>query len=130
MITTKEIRDWLKPQIPDISQAYIGKTDPTKEKSICIYGRASASNRIAVGGIANTTSANKMISILVQWSKNADTAEQAAQTVYSLFEGKRTVINGTPCFFQMMNDEPVPVGADDKDIYEYVIDINIVYKRG
>jgi hypothetical protein len=129
-MTLKNIRDWLKPQITDITMAYIGKTDPLKEKSICIYGRPSAGNRIAIGGITNTTTANKTISILVQWSKNCDTAEQASQTIYSLFESKRTVINGTDCFFQMMNDEPVLVGANDNDIYEYVIDINIVYKRG
>jgi hypothetical protein len=30
----------------------------------------------------------------------------------------------------MKNDEPVPVGANEKDIFEYVIDLTIIYKRG
>lgn len=129
-MTLKEIRDWLKPQITDIAQAYIGKTDPAKEKSICIYGRESADSHIAVGGIANTSTANKRISILVQWSKNCDTAEQAAQSIYKIFEGNQAIIGSTGCFFQMLYDEPVLTGTNDNDIYEYIIDINITYKRG
>jgi len=129
-MTLKEIRDWIKPQIQGIAMAYIGKTDPSKEKSICIYGRESSGNRIAIGGIANTSTANKNISILVQWSKNCDEAEQVAQSIYKIFEGNQAVIKGTGCFFKMRNDEPVLVGTNEKDIYEYVIDVTIIFKRG
>lgn len=129
-MTLKQIRDWLKPQILNISTAYIGKTDPTKENTICIYGRESSNNKIAIGGISNTSSASKTISILVQWSKNCDTSEQAAQQIYSIFEGTQTTISGIECFFQMKNDEPVLIGTNDSDIYEYIIDLNIIYKRG
>ncbi len=129
-MTLKEIRDWLKPQITEITNAYIGKTDQSKEKSICVYGRASSADKIAVGGLINTSTATKGISILVQWSKNCDIAEIKAKSIYNIFKGTRTVIRGTECFFHMLNDEPVPVGTNDMDIYEYVIDINIIYKRG
>lgn len=129
-MTLKEIRDWIKPQIADISMAYIGKIEATKEKAICIYGRESAGTTIAIGGLNNTSSAVKGISILVQWSKNCDTAEQKAQSIYNIFLGAHATIGGTECFFNMKNDEPVLVGANDNDIYEYIIDLNIIYKRG
>lgn len=129
-MTLKEIRDWIKPQITDISTAYIGKIDESKEKVICIYGRPSSGTKIAVGGLQNTSSAVKSISILVQWSKNCDTAEQKAQSIYNIFQGTHAVIGGKECFFQMKNDEPVPVGTNDYDIYEYVIDLDIIYKKG
>jgi hypothetical protein len=129
-VTLKEIRDWIKLLIADIDTAYIGKTDPKKEKVICIYGRASANDKIAMGGISNTSTSHKAISILVQWSKNCDTAEIKAQSIYNIFKGAHNTINGTECFFNMLNDEPVPVGANDNDIYEYVIDLTITYKRG
>ncbi|HHV13208.1 MAG TPA: hypothetical protein GXX75_23320 [Clostridiales bacterium] len=129
-MTLKEIRDWLKPKVPGIGNAYIGRTDPAKEKSICVYGRASSPDTIAVGGLANTSTATKGISILVQWSKDPDAAEVKAKSIYDIFKGTHAVINGTECFFNMLNNEPVPVGINDKDIYEYVIDLNIVYKRG
>ncbi len=129
-MTLKEIRDWLKPQIEDLSTAYIGKIDVTKEKVICIYGRPSSGSKIAIGGIQNTSSAMKSISILVQWSKNCDTAEQEAQSIYNIFQGNQASINGVDCFFNMKNDEPVPVGTNENDIYEYVIDLDIIYKKG
>lgn len=129
-MTLKEIRDWIKPKISDISMAYIGKTDPSNDKAICIYGRASSGSKIAIGGLDNTSSAVKGISILVQWSKNCDTAEQKAKSIYDIFKGTHAVINGSECFFNMLNDEPVPVGTNDNDIYEYVIDLIITYKRG
>ena len=129
-MTLKQIRDWLKPKITDIAVAYIGKTDPTQEKVICIYGRSSTGDTIAVGGLSNTSTATKGISILVQWSKNCDTTEIKAQSIYDIFKGAHAVISGTECFFNMRYDEPVPVGANDKDIYEYVIDLTITYKRG
>jgi hypothetical protein len=129
-VTLKVIRDWLKLKITELDTAYIGKTDPVKEKVICIYGRESAGAKIAIGGLENTSSATKAISILVQWSKNCDIAEQKAQSIYNIFHGTHAVIGGTECFFIMKNDEPVPVGTNDNDIYEYVIDLTIVYKRG
>ena len=129
-MTLKEIRDWLKPQIADLSNAYIGKIDTAKEKSICIYGRASSGTKIAIGGLQNTTSATKRISILVQWSKNCDTSEHKAQSIYSIFQGNHATINGVDCFFDMKNDEPILVGTNENDIYEYVIDLDIIYKKG
>ena len=66
-MTLKGIRDWLKPKISELSAAYIGKIDPAKEKVICIYTRANTNNRIAIGGLENTTTARKTISIIVQW---------------------------------------------------------------
>lgn len=129
-MTLKEIREWLKPQISDINKAYIGKTDPSQEKSICVYGRVGPKTKVAVGGLTQTHSAVKAISILVQWSKNCDVSEQKAQSIYSIFNGKKAVINGVNAFFSIKNgDEPVPVGTNDNDIYEFVIDINILYQR-
>lgn len=129
-MTLKEIRDWLKPLIVDISMAYIGKIDMTKENVICIYGRASTGNKVAVGGWENTSTAIKGISVLVQWSKNCDIAEQKAQSIYHIFRGTHATIGGKECFFSLKSDEPVPVGTNDNGIYEYVIDLDIIYKRG
>ena len=129
-MTLKDIKDWLKPLITDISTAYIGKTDPTKEKVICIYGRASEGTKIAIGGLENTSSAVKGITILVQGTKYCDTSEVAAQSIYNIFKGTQATIIKHECFFNMKNDEPVPVGVNDNDIYEYVIDLDIIVKEG
>jgi len=129
-MTLKDIRDWFKPLIPDISKAYIGRTDPTKEKAICIYGRASEGTKIAIGGLENTSTAIKGITVLVQWDKFCDTSETKAQEIYKIFNNTHAIISGHECYFKLKNDEPVPVGVNDNDIYEYVIDLDIIVKEG
>ena len=56
----KDIREWLKPQMKEAT-FYIGKIDNSKEKVIGLYNRASSNNKIAVGGLKNTSAANKRI---------------------------------------------------------------------
>ena len=132
-MTLKDIREWIKPQISDIKGAYIGKIDAKKESIIGVYGRTSANNKIAIGGLDNTSTWTKQISILVHWSKNCDVTEQKAQEIYDLLQRyscQPTIVGGVNAFFKLLSDEPVFVGADDNDIFEYVIDAQLIYKRG
>ena len=124
----KDIKEWLKPQIKEAT-FYIGKIDNSKEKVIGLYNRASSNNKIAVGGLENTSTANKRICLLVHWNQNCDTSEKIAKSIYNLFYGKRATIAGCRCFFNMINDEPVPTGTDDNNVYELTIDIEIIYER-
>lgn len=128
MLTLANVRDWLKPQIIDVESTTIGKLDTSKNKAVCIYNRESTDNRIAIGGIENTPIANKKISILVHWGTNCNTAELKAQEIYNLFQGTQT-INGNKCFFNIEFDEPVSLGTDDKGIYEFTIELTIIYER-
>lgn len=128
MLTLANVRDWLKPQIADSESFTIGKLDTSKKQAVCIYNRQSASNKIAVGGLENTSTANKKISILVHWGTNCNTAELKAQEIYNLFLGTQT-INGKKCFFNVEFDEPVSLGTDDKGIYEFTIELTIIYER-
>jgi len=126
----KDIREWLKEKVNDSEVSFfIGKIDASKEKAICIYNRPGNNNKIAVGGLENTSTANKSICILVHWNKNCDTSERAAKGIYDLFNGNKAVINNVNAFFVMKNDEPIGVGTDSTDIYEFAIDLNITYGR-
>lgn len=124
-----EVRDWLKTQI-SCPNWYIGKIDGKKDQCIGLYSTTGPAPYIALGGLANTGYANKPISILVHWGKNADTAEQKAKAVYAAMFGQTATIGGRRVIaFQMSTPDPVGVGTDDNNIYEYVIDANIVYER-
>ena len=132
-MTLRDIKEWLKPQISDLNGAYIGKIDASKEKIIGVYGRTSSSSKIAIGGLDNTSTWIKQISILVHWSKNCDTTEIKAHEIYGLlrkYSCKHTQVGGVDTYFKLLSDEPVFVGADDNDVFEYVIDVQIIYKRG
>lgn len=129
MMTLAEVRDWLKLQV-DCPAWYIGKADTKEQKTISLYNLNIGTPVLAIGGLANTSYAVKAISILVHWSKNADTAERKAQEVYGALFGQSAVIAGKRVInFQMRTAEPVSVGTDDSGIFEYVIEVTIYYER-
>ena len=132
-MTLKVFREWIKPQIKDLQACYSGKIDASNECIIGLYVRKGTNNKIAIGGLECTSTANKTISILVHWNKNYDTSERKAKEIYDLLEKhvcEPTQIGGINAFFLLKNDEPIGVGTDDNDIFEFVIDLNIIYKRG
>lgn len=132
-MTLKNFREWIKPQIADLGDCYSGKIDDSKERVICLYNREGSSNKIAVGGLACTSTACKTICILVHWNKNYDASEIKAKEIYQLLEKhvcEPTNIGGVDAFFRLKNDEPIGIGTNANDIYEFIIDLTIIYKRG
>lgn len=129
MMTLAEVRDWLKTQVECLNW-YIGKMDGKPEKSITLYNLNSGTPVLAIGGLANTSYAVKAVSILIHWTKNADTAERKAMEVYAALFGQSAVIAGKRVIsFQMRTPEPVSVGTDDAGYFEYVIEVTIYYER-
>jgi hypothetical protein len=129
-MTLAEVREWLKTQILDCPHWYIGKIDESVEQCIVIYGIQGPKPNIAIGGLPSTSYATKSISILVHWGKNADIAEQKAQETYNKLFGQDAAIGGKRVIqFDMKTSEPISVGTDSNNIYEYVINTNIIYER-
>ncbi|EFM10169.1 conserved hypothetical protein [Paenibacillus curdlanolyticus YK9] len=124
-----DIRDWLKTQVSCPSW-YIGKLDGKKPECIGVYGLPGGQQYLAIGGLANTSYASKLVSILVHWGRNADTAEHKAQELYDALFGQQPEIAGKRVImFDMRSPAPVSVGTDDEGIYEYVIEMTIFYER-
>ena len=127
-MTLAEVRDWLKTQI-DCPNWYIGKIDGSKERCIGLYGVAGLAPNIALGGLCNASYSTKTLSILVHWGKNADAAEIKAKEVMGCMLGKSAVIGSNRVImFKIRTAEPVSVGTDEKNIYEYVIETTIFYE--
>ena len=74
---------------------YIGKLDNKKEKSIGIYQlQTSNYTNIAIGGLTNTKSFEKNVSILIHWNKNANETElKALELYYKLLNSRNFKIN-------------------------------------
>ncbi|MGG1878262.1 minor capsid protein [Paenibacillus cisolokensis] len=130
MITLANVRDWLKTQV-DSPVWYIGKIDGRQEQCIGLYNTTGAPVRLAVGGLDATGYMVKAVSILVHWSRNANTAERKAQEVYAALFGVSGVeIGGKRVSqFRMVTPQPVNAGTDDEGIYEYVIEVHIYHER-
>lgn len=129
MMTLKDVKDWLKENVKaDVWK--IGTYDNSKDKTICVRNLSSNRNKLAIGGLSNTSTAVKGISIVIHWNKNPDETERTAQSLYELFYGQKPFIGDYQVIkCDMRNDEPVSVGTDDKGIYEYVIETWITYQR-
>ena len=132
MLGLADIRDWLKTRDNKADNYYIGKLDNKKDKSIGIYQlKNSMPPRICLGGLENTSYEIKPISILIHWNANARETEEFSCKLYKeILNQKSVVINGHHIkYLQLLNNEPIDVGTDDKNIYERVIELNFYYER-
>lgn len=128
MMTLKNVKDWMQKQIQ--ANWKIGIYDSSKQKTICVRNLTSNRSKLAIGGLANTNTAVKGVSIVVHWTKNPDETECIVQAVHELFYGKQPIISGYQTVLcEMRSDEPISVGTDDNGIYEYVIETWITYMR-
>lgn len=132
MMTLAEIRDWLKT-LNVAENYYIGRLDNKKEKSLGVYSKPGSGRPVmALGGAGNSSYDIKRISLLLHWNRNASETETAAQCLWnSLFCCTDIEIpSGSHIQYIQPNvPEPVAVGTDDNGIYEYVIELNIYYRR-
>jgi hypothetical protein len=121
----------LKKWLP-LEGAWFGtaKIDNTKEKAICLYARGKgAANNIAVGGLAATGYRCEPMTLLVRWTKDALKAEETARKVYDAVCYKDFVIDGKKSFLQAVYAAAVPLGTDNKGVYEYSIDFDIYHEK-
>lgn len=132
MMTLKNVKDWMQKQIQAQTQANwkIGIYDSSKQKTICVCNLTSNRSKLAIGGLANTNTSVKGVSIVIHWTKNPDETECIAQAVHGLFYGKQPIISGYQTVLcEMRSDEPISVGTDEQGVYEYVIEVWITYMR-
>ena len=131
MLGLVDVKDWIKT-IFEADHYYMGKLDNKKDKSIGIYQRKNPMPpRVCLGGINLASYEVKQVSILIHWNNDANDTEKAS---YELFEAllgcQRVTINNIDVpFINLVTNEPVDVGTDDKGIYERVIEMDIYYKK-
>lgn len=129
MMTLKEVKDFLKTQI-EADNWKIGTYDNSKDKTICVRNLTSNRNTLALGGLKNTTTRTKGISIVVHWNKNPDETERISQQIHNVFYGQHPLINDKQVVLcEMRSDEPISLGTDSSGVYEYVIELWITYKE-
>ena len=129
MMTLKEVKDFLKTQV-EADNWKIGTYDNSKDKTICVRNLTSNRNKLALGGLKNTSTRTKGISIVVHWNKNADETERISQQIQEVFYGQHPLINDKQVVLcEMRSDDPISLGTDSSGVYEYVIELWITYKE-
>lgn len=132
MLALSDFRDWLKTL--DVAENYyIGRLDAKQEKSLGVYNLTRRGAPImALGGAAQSSYDVKSVSLLLHWNRNARETEAAAHVLWNklLRAGRPVTPGGVPIqYIQLTVPEPIAVDTDDNGVYEYVIEMNIYYRR-
>lgn len=131
MLGLSDVREWIKT-LGVGEHFYIGKLDNKNEKSIGIYqNKPAGSANIALGGLEQTKTQQKQISILIHWNQYANETEEAAQKLYDniLNITDLTIAGKHINYLRLDVPEPIDVGTDDKGVYERVIWLSLFYER-
>lgn len=129
-MTLKQYKDYFKENFKWTDSISTGKIDNNQEKAICFYN----SNRNlayvgTIGGLKNKSTNIKPITILLRYTKNQNNAEIMAQEIYDFFNERSFFINQKRIFTQMIYSEPISLGTDDENVYEYSIELNFYEER-
>ena len=129
-MTLKQYKDYFKKEFKWTDSISIGKIDNNQEKAICFYNSQRGQPYIGtMGGKANRSTDIKPITILLRYTKNQDSAEQMAQKIYEFFEERTFFINSKRIFTMMTYSAPIELGTDDKNVYEYSIELDFYEER-
>lgn len=129
-MTLKQYKDYFKDNFKWNDTISIGKIDNNKEKTICFYNSKRNLSYVGVfGGVKNKSTNIKPITILLRYTKNQNDAEIMAQKIYDFFNERSFFIENKRIFVQMIYSEPISLGTDDNNVYEYSIELNFYEER-
>ena len=127
-MTLKDIRDNMATFLPLSREAFFFAKIGTATKCACLYDRPQgAANGIKVGGMAYTGHTFRPLSMVIRGGTNAVEAEKWAREIHEAVRMRIVIINDTDGFLQTVYDAPIPLGTDEKGVYEYSIGMDFYY---
>lgn len=123
-MTIKEYKDYFKTSFKWNEVISIGKIDNNKEKAICFYN--SKRTLPPIKAIDKNTYKYKPVTILLRYTKNQNEAEIMANSIYEFFDEKDFTIGEKQVRSKHLYSEPVNLGTDDKGVYEYSFEIDML----
>lgn len=124
-----KVKDYLKTIIIDCENWYIGKIDKNQEKAIAIYTNKRQIEKISA--FKNLQSYGVLpITILLRWTKNYNMAEIKANNIYELLDCSSFFIDNYKCSITCLYDGPIDLGSDENGVYEFSIELNLLYRKG
>lgn len=128
-ISTSKIKDYFKTIIPECNKWSIGAIDQNQEKTIALYANRRQ--------LEDNSKYKKLktyeiipITLLLRWTKNYNTAEAMANEIYELLDCSSFFIDDYNCSIECLYNGPIDLGADENNIYEFSIELNLLYRKG
>ena len=131
MLTLDDIKEWLKTLELGTENFYVGKLDNKVDKSIGVYQLKTDAPTIDLGGLDYTPYEIKRVSFLIHWNKNYKETESTSIEFYKKLQNIQNIkINNIKIFLiNLLVNEPIDVGTDEKHIFERVIQAEFYYGK-
>lgn len=126
-----DVRDYIA-SLKIANEVYMSKMPDKKERSIGVYNsKHMYAYHTAIGGDAQKSHGMKYITLLVHWNRSPRDTEAAANELFECVKKAREVkINEETIKFIQPLYELQDVGTDDAGIYEMVLEVAFVFKKG
>ena len=116
-MTTEQLKNWIKSQDPDyIGRIQLGGVDGNAERFLGVYPSPNQGPaHIAIGGPACTSYGTLYARLLLRWGKSQPEAEAN--------------IGGAAVACADPGAAPVPLGRGPDGVFEYAINLKLIYKK-
>lgn len=130
-MTLEQLKNWIAANAQVGEGIRIGSIDGNADRFIGIYpGTPSAVQRVCLGGPEQTTTGELAATLLVHWTQSVTQAMEKAQELWALFYARGScVMDGAAVCMTDPGGGPVPAGRDDRGVFEFVINLKIIYKK-
>lgn len=131
-MTTEQLKNWIKAQDPDYAgRIQLGGVDGNAERFLGIYPSPNQGPaHIAIGGPSCTSYDALSTRLLLRWGKIQPVAETKANTLWGLFYGLVGAnMDGATVAYADPGAAPVPLGRGPDGVFEYVINLKLIYMK-
>ncbi len=132
-MTLAEVRDFvLSLGTHDAAHVYMGKLDAKPDSSVGVYNsKQRYPYSIPIGGEACRRHRIKNVTLLCHGTRSAQGTETAARALWNAVISARNVaVNEmTTIRFIQPNYDLQDVGTDEGGVYEYVMELAVVYEK-
>lgn len=126
-MTLENLRNYLKEQTDVGDGIAMGSIDGNKERFLGVYpGKPPDKQRVCLGGPEQTLTEELYATILIHCGKSMAAALGKARQVWQLFYAVGScTMDGAAVYAVEPGGGPIPVGRDDRGIFEFVINLKI-----
>lgn len=129
-MTLADVRDYIA-SLDLTKEVYMGKLPDKPERSIGVYNsKHQYPYHGTLGGPNQQGYGIKHITLLVHWNKSPRDTEKVATALFDTINIARDVkINETTIKFIQPLYNLQDIGTDDAGVYEYVIEVAVIYEK-
>lgn len=128
MISLSDVRNYLLGlNITD--NIYLGNMDSEKTEILSLRNRTQAKSNIAIGGYSNISYETMALTIYIHWNKSYTESESKANFIYLHFKENATIEISGKKVFNIDISNPFYIGTDERNIQEFVLDLEIKYNK-